>query len=45
VNKTTASVAQLANAFCFDMLIHVQLLVSSCASTNKTFIQLFIKLA
>jgi len=42
VNKTAASAAQ--SAFCFT-LVHVQLLVSNCARTNKNFIQLFNKLA
>jgi len=35
VNKTAASASQLAKCI---MLIHVQLLVSSCARTNKYFI-------
>jgi len=38
VNKTAASVAQLAKyTFCFT-LIHVQLLAPSCARTNKKLI-------
>jgi len=39
VNKTTASDAHLAKC-----VIHVQLLVSSCARTNKNLIQLFMKI-
>jgi len=38
VNKTAASAAQFAK--CIFTLIHVQLLVSSCARTNLNFIQL-----
>jgi len=44
VNKSSTSAAQLAKCICFT-LIHVQLLVSSCARTNKSFIQLFNSLA
>jgi len=36
MNKTAASAAQLTK--CIFMLIHVQLLASSCARTNKNFI-------
>jgi len=37
MNKTAASAHNYQSAFCFT-LIHVQLLVSSCARKNKNFI-------
>jgi len=37
VNKTASSAAKWQSAFCFT-LIHVQLLVSRCATTNKKII-------
>jgi len=38
VNKTAASAAPLATCVLLCMLIHLQLLISSWASTNKNFI-------
>jgi len=40
VNTTAVSAAQSANCILLHAYIHVQLLVSSCASTNKNFMQL-----